>query len=264
MVPKDENARRSAAGPLVVSEANPRYFTVAIRQRRRPAGGLPDRLAHLEQLPRRHGSRLRLRRDPGAVRLRRLPRVSQGPRPQLHPALALGAVQVPGRRGQLPPLHDAAAVAANRARNGQGRQAEVRPRGVRPGLLRPAARPRHRRGQRGHLRRGDALRRLGPPPQPARPTTSRAIRSTPRTTSTGSASPRSSTTRSSRSTRASRRSRRRTSARSSTPSTTCPTFSTRSRTNRRAAGRSTETFAEALGLSATAPSGATPPSGSTG
>ena len=40
----------------------------------------------------------RVRRDPGAERLRRLPRFPQGPRPQLHPALALGAVPVPGRR----------------------------------------------------------------------------------------------------------------------------------------------------------------------
>ena len=47
------------------------------------------------------------------------------------------------------------------AGNGQGWQAEVRPLQVRPGLLRPAPRPRHRRRQRGHLRRGHALRRLG-------------------------------------------------------------------------------------------------------
>jgi hypothetical protein len=67
-----------------------------------------------------------------------------------------------------------------------------------------------------------------------RPTTSRATRSRPPTTSTGSGSPRSSTTRASRSTRGSRGSRRRTSGRSSTPSTTCQESSARSPTNRRA------------------------------
>ena len=91
-----------------------------------------------------------------------------------------------------------------------------------------------------------------------RPTTSRATRSTPPTTSTASASARSSTTRCCRSTRASRRSRRHTSARSSTPSTTCRTSSTRSPTNRRAAGPSTAASPRRWGW-ATRPTGATPP-----
>jgi hypothetical protein len=83
---------------------------------------------------------------------------------QLHPALALGAAPVPGCWRRLPPVHDATAVGANRRRSGEGRQAEVRPRPLRPGLLRPAPGPRGRRGRARHLRRGDALRGLGAAP----------------------------------------------------------------------------------------------------
>ena len=53
----ERRAHREAVAlrPLEVSKANPRYFTVAIGRRGRQGGRLPDRLAHLEQLPRRHG-----------------------------------------------------------------------------------------------------------------------------------------------------------------------------------------------------------------
>src|SRR5215217_6766776 len=127
-----------AAGPLAVSETNPRYFTVAARDRQ--AGGVSDRVARQQQLPRWFRSRRWLLGNSRAERLPRLPRVPQGARSQLRPAVALGAVQVAGRGGRLPLLHDAATVAPHRARIGEGRQAEVRPLEVRPGLLRPAAR----------------------------------------------------------------------------------------------------------------------------
>ena len=164
-------------------------------RRGRPAGGVFDRIARQQQFPRWFRSRRRLRRYSGAERLPRLPGVPQRARPQLYPAVALGAVQVAGRRGRLPLLHDAATVAPHRARDGKRRQAEVRPLEVRSGVLRPAARLRHRRRKRGHLRLGYALRRLRAPPQSARPTTSKVIRSMPPTTSTILASPRSTITR---------------------------------------------------------------------
>jgi Family of unknown function (DUF6298) len=57
-----------AAGPLVVSQANPRYFTVALGERAGQAVYLT--VAHLEQLPRRHGSGVGVRRYPGTDGLR--------------------------------------------------------------------------------------------------------------------------------------------------------------------------------------------------
>ncbi len=133
---------------------------------RRAQGRLSDRIAHLEQPPRRDGPGCGLRRPTGAARLHRVPRLPGRARSQLHPALALGAVPVPGRRRRLPPLHDAAAVGAHRPGCGQGRQAEVRPRPVRPGVLRAAPGPGRRRGRTRHVRRGDVLRRVGAAPEP--------------------------------------------------------------------------------------------------
>ena len=51
---------------------------------------------------------------------RRIPR-RESDLPQLHPALALGAGQVPGGRRRLPPLHDAAAVGAHRGQATDGK-----------------------------------------------------------------------------------------------------------------------------------------------
>ena len=90
-----------------------------------------------------------VRRGAGAQRLRCVSRVPQEARSQLHPTLALGAVQVAGGGRQLPSVHDAAAVAAHRSRNGEGWQAEVRSVDVRPGVLRPTPRARDRGRQPG-------------------------------------------------------------------------------------------------------------------
>ena len=246
------HGRRTAGG----LRTNPRYFTVASGDGRRAVYLTGSHIWN--NFHDGMGPGADVRRAAGAVRLRRLPRLPRGARSQLHPALALGAVPVPGRGRRLPPLHDAAAVGAHRAGRGDGRQAEVRPRPVRPRVLRPAARPRRRRRRARHLRRGDVLRRMGAPPQPgARPRRGPSVprgqqrqrdrdRVDPRLSGPAARPP------------ASRSSRRRTSARSSTPSTTCRTCSGRSRTSPPAAAASTPSSPRCSGSRAH-PSGATRP-----
>ena len=132
-------------------------------------GGVPERFPRQQQLPRRRRPRARLRRRAGGVRLWRLPRLPRGARPQLHPPLAVGAHQVadPVRRGA--PVHVPAAVGPDGAGQRGGRQAQVRPVPPRPGVLRPASQPGGgRRGPR-HLRLGDVVRRVRPPPHPVLP-----------------------------------------------------------------------------------------------
>ena len=135
-------------------------------RRARRTGCLPHRLAHLEQPPGRDGPRRRGAGRAGAAGLRRVPAVPHRPRPQLHPAVALGADPFAGRRRRLPPQHDAAALGAHRTGRGQGRPAAVRPRAVGARLLRSAAVAGDRRRRSRHLRRRHALRRLGASPQP--------------------------------------------------------------------------------------------------
>src|SRR5918994_1627602 len=65
-------------------------------RRNRPASGVSDRVTRQQQLPRWFRSWGGLLRESGAERLPRLPRVPQGARPQLRPAVALGAIQVAG------------------------------------------------------------------------------------------------------------------------------------------------------------------------
>ena len=141
----------TVTGPLTVSAANPRYFTAA-------AGDTAERQA--VYLTGSHiWNNLHDGMGPGADCAETPERLDYDAyldflgraRPQLHPALALGAVQVPGRRGRLPPVHDARSRGPRTGPgSGHGRQAEVRPRPVRPGVLRPAPRPRRSPpGERG-------------------------------------------------------------------------------------------------------------------
>jgi hypothetical protein len=138
---------RRAAGGL---QGQPTLLHGRIRQAHRSQGDLSDGIAHLEQLPRRPWSRCcgLWRRE---QQLSRLPRLPQGSRAQLHSALAVGAVQVPGRRRAVPPLHDTAALAADRAWNRVRRKAEVRPLQAPSGVFRPAPGARPRGRQQGHL-----------------------------------------------------------------------------------------------------------------
>ena len=159
-------ALKTMTGPLIVSSRNPRYFTGRVRRSRRQ-GRVPHRVAHLEQLARRNGARRGGfgRARSGSTTTRYL----RSSRNTVTTSSGCGAGSSSGRR---PPAatstseHDAAAVAAHRAWQRQGRQAEVRSRAVRPGLLRSAARTRRRGRRRGHLCRRDVLRRLGLAPQP--------------------------------------------------------------------------------------------------
>ena len=156
---------RTATGPLVVSARNPRYFT--------PASG-PDagRAVYLtgshiwNNLQDGMGPGPEGPDEPERMDYDAYLRFPQRTRPQLHPAVALGAVPVAGRRRKLSPEHEPAAVAAHRAGRREGRQAALRPGAARRRLL-PAAARTCRRSRRGrHLRRRHAVRRLGAPPQP--------------------------------------------------------------------------------------------------
>ena len=84
---------RGAAGPLVVSESNPRYFTVAPEATDRRVVYLTG--SHINNNFHDGMGFMRTARRPGTVRLPRVLRAPQRPRPQLHPPLALGAVQIP-------------------------------------------------------------------------------------------------------------------------------------------------------------------------
>ena len=95
------------------------------------------------------------------------------------------------RQGLRAPCR-AAALGADGTGQGPRRQAEVRPEGVRPRLLRAAAGPHRRRGTARDLRLRDAVRRLGADARQPRPGragglgVAGASRSTPTTTSTAS------------------------------------------------------------------------------
>ena len=254
-MPHTDGSPRSAPGPLVVLAANPRYFTVAGDRDERAVyltgshiwNNLHDGMGPGEACsdePERmdFGEYLDFLEERGHnfIRLWRWEQFRS-----LHGG------------GRLPPLHGAAAVGAHRAGRGDRRQAEVRPRSVRRGVLRPASRAGDRGGRAGDVRRRDAVRGVGRSTSARPRTTSRATRSTRRTTSTASGSTRSSTTRSCRSTRACRRSRRRTSDRWSTRCTTCRTSCGRWRTSHPAAARSTSSSRSSWGWTR-CPSGATP------
>ena len=124
----EHRAQRDAVAlrPLEVSKANPRYFTVA-------SGDAADRVAvYLTGL--HIWNNFHDGMGPGS---------DCAEAPELldydaylgfledHATISsdsgAGAVQVPGGRRRLSPLHGAATVAADRAGGGEGRQAEVRP-----------------------------------------------------------------------------------------------------------------------------------------
>ena len=221
---------------LAVSPRNPRYFTPP-RRRRRPRR-VPHRIAHLEQPPRRHGSRAGLRRT--SRKLHGLRRVPALPREHGHNFIRLWRweqfrSQAAGGNYHL--CMTPAAMAAHRAGKRQGRQAEVRPRSVRPGVLRPTARSRGGAGERGiyvgvMLFDGWALH-LSPPPDEveghpfhAAQQRQRHRRDVDRRPSGAAARP-----------AGRRRSQEAYIARSWTPCTTCLTCCTKSRTSPPAAAR---------------------------
>src|SRR4030081_2943149 len=116
-----------ATGPLHVSTKNPRYFTSSsvdgveravyltgshiwnnLHDGMGPGADGPaeperfDYDGYLRFLPER-----RRPARPGPFRLRRSPALPHRARPQLHPAVAMGAGPFAGSRRQLPPEHDA-------------------------------------------------------------------------------------------------------------------------------------------------------------
>ena len=91
-----ESAALAAAGPLVVSTLNPRYFAVASDARK--AVYLTG--SHIwNNLHDGMGPGAECAETPEPLDFRELPRLPRAARPQLHPAVALGALQVTGGGG---------------------------------------------------------------------------------------------------------------------------------------------------------------------
>ena len=255
-------APTTMAGPLTVSATNPRYFT--------HAGDPTGRAVYLtgshiwNNLHDGMGPGAEGPAEPERFDFDALPALPRRARPQLHPAVALGAVPVAGRRRQLPPVHDAAAVGAHRARQrrrtaSRGSTSSSSTRRIFDGCASASIAA----GDAGiyvgvMLFDGWALH-LSPAPDHIEGHPFHAAQQRQRDRGDVDRRP----ARSCRSTRGSRRSRRRTSARSSTRCTTCPTCSGRSPTSRPATGRSTRSSPSSSAWTSRR-AGATRPSGSTG
>ena len=136
-----DRSDRAAQGPAPDSSDQP-----ALLHRRERQGDLLDGFAHLGQPP---GLLLCDGTLAAPHGLRRLSGVLEGPQPQLLPVVGLGECLQPGRETGYDPLRPDA-LRAPGPRHGPGRQTEVRPDAVQPGLLRPDASP-------GQGRAGDGI-----------------------------------------------------------------------------------------------------------
>ena len=135
-----------AAGPLRVHPENPRYFTDGSGKAIYLTG------SHTWSNLQDQG----MTGPAAGIRLRPVSRVPSAAQPQLHPdvgvgASTLGALVRRKGKGSRRLVHRAQSLSPNRTRSGAGRQAEVRPVEVRPGLFRSAARAGSEGGRSGHI-----------------------------------------------------------------------------------------------------------------